>query len=96
MKHGVRAFLVESGDRFARDRVVEETGNQGLAESPLEVICFDYVTQYTNPGSTGPLARQMLGGGARVGGGASAGEVDPRPAEGAGFCGNVARWQTLA
>ena len=28
--------------------------NQGLAESPLEVICFDYVTQYTNPGSTGP------------------------------------------
>ena len=40
MKHGVRTFLFESGDRFARDRVVHETGNQGLAESSLEVICL--------------------------------------------------------
>ena len=62
LKHGVRTLLADSGDRFARDRVVQDLGNQGLAESPIEVICFDYVTQYTNPGSTGPLARQMLGG----------------------------------
>ena len=93
---GVRTMLVESGDRFARDRVVQETGSQGLAESSLEVICVDHVTQYTNPGCTGPLVRQMLGVWGRVGGGTSAGEVEPRPAEGRGVRDNLARGQALA
>ena len=61
LQHGVRTSLVESGDRFARDRVVQETGNEGLAESSLEVICADHATQYTNPGCTGALVRQILG-----------------------------------
>ena len=87
--------MVKSGDRFARDRVVQETGNQGLAESPLEVICFDYATQYTNPGSTGPLARQMLGAVHELVA-ARAGEVETRPAEGTGFRGGLTRGQALA
>ena len=44
--------MVESGDRFARGLVVQETGNQGLAESSLQVIRVDHVRPYTNPGHT--------------------------------------------
>jgi len=61
LKHGVRTILVESGDRFARDLVVQETGIQWLTELSLQVICVDNVEQYTNPGCTGALVRQMLG-----------------------------------
>ena len=60
-KHGVRTILVESGDRFARDLVVQETGIQWLTELSLQVICVDNVEQYTNPGCTGALVRQMPG-----------------------------------
>ena len=49
MTHGVRAILVESGDRFARGLVVPETGNQGLAESSLQAISVGNVKQFTNP-----------------------------------------------
>ena len=62
-KHCVRTFVVESGDRFAKGRAVQEADNQGLAESPLEVICVDNVKQYANPRCTGALVRQMLGAG---------------------------------
>jgi hypothetical protein len=41
--------------------VVQETGNQGLAESSLQVICVDHVEQYTNPRRTGARVRHMLG-----------------------------------
>ena len=95
LKHGVRTFLVESGDRLAKGRVVQEMGDQGLAEPPLEVTCFDYAPQYTNPRSGGPLARQMLGAGHELVA-RKAGEVEPRPAEGTGFRGRLARGQVLA
>ena len=55
LKHRVRAILVESGDSFARDLMVQNTGIQWLAESSLQVICVDNVEQ------TGALVRQMLG-----------------------------------
>ena len=35
--------MVENGDRFARDLVVQETGIQWLGELFLEVVCVDNV-----------------------------------------------------
>ena len=61
MQYGIKTILLESGDRFARDLVVQETGIQWLTELHLTVICVDNVEQYTNPGCTGALVRQMLG-----------------------------------
>ena len=58
---GIKTILVESGDRFARDLVVQETGIQWLRDLGIAVICADNVEQYTNPGCTGALVRQMLG-----------------------------------
>ncbi len=43
--------------------MVQETGNQGLAESSIEEICVDHLTLYTSPRCTGPLVRHMLGAG---------------------------------
>ena len=54
-------ILVESGDRFARNLMVQETGLGALAEFGIRVICADNDAQFTNPGSTGALVRQMLG-----------------------------------
>ena len=61
IEYGIRTMLVESGDRFARDLVVQETGIQWLRDLGIEVVCADNVEQYTNPGCTGALVRQMLG-----------------------------------
>ena len=62
LKHGARAILLESGDKFARDLVVQETGTQWLAESSsLQAICVDHVEQSRNQRCTGALVRQMLG-----------------------------------
>ena len=61
IEYGIRTMLVESGDRFARDLVVQETGIQWLRDLGIEVVCADNMEQYTNPGCTGALVRQMLG-----------------------------------
>ena len=59
--HHVKTILVESGDRFARDLMVQETGLKWLSEVDTRVICVDNEMQYTNLGCTGALVRQMLG-----------------------------------
>ena len=59
--HHVKTILVESGDRFARDLMVQETGLKWLSEVDIRVICVDNEMQYTNLGCTGALVRQMLG-----------------------------------
>ena len=61
VKHDVRTVLVESGDRFARDLMVQETGLKWLSEMNIQVKCVDNDEQYTNPGSTGALVRHLLG-----------------------------------
>ena len=61
VQYGIKTILVESGDRFARDLVVQETGIQWLRDLGIEMVCADNVEQYTNPGCTGALVRQMLG-----------------------------------
>lgn len=60
-QYGIKTILVESGDRFARDLVVQETGIQWLKEFDIQAICVDNVEQYTNPGCTRALVRHMLG-----------------------------------
>jgi DNA invertase Pin-like site-specific DNA recombinase len=59
--NGVNTILVEQGDRFARDLMVQEIGIKWLAEVDIQVICVDNEAQFTNPGCTGALVRQMLG-----------------------------------
>lgn len=49
LKHGVEYIIVESGDRFARNLVVQETGLEWLEELGLEVICAENETQFSEP-----------------------------------------------
>ena len=96
MKHGVQMFLVESGVRFPRDRVVQAMGNQGLAESPLEVVLLLLCDAIDHPRKHRATGAAKAGGRAHVGGGASVGEVETRPAEGTGFRGRLTQGQALA
>jgi DNA invertase Pin-like site-specific DNA recombinase len=57
----IKTILVESGDRFARDLVVQETGLQWLGELDICIVCVDNATQFSNAGPTTRLVRQMLG-----------------------------------
>lgn len=61
IENGVKTILVEQGDRFARDLMVQEIGIKWLEEVDIQVICVDNETQFTNPGCTGALVRHMLG-----------------------------------
>jgi hypothetical protein len=96
LKYGVRTLLVESGDRFARGRMVQDMGQPGVgrvaARGDLLGLC-DAIYQPRKHRAIGPA---NVGGGARVGGGASAGDVETRPAEGIGFRGRLTRGQALA
>ena len=49
LKHGIEYIIVESGDRFARNLVVQETGLEWLEELGLEVICAENETQFSEP-----------------------------------------------
>lgn len=49
LKHGIKYILVESGDRFARNLVVQETALEWLQELGLEVICVDNESQFSEP-----------------------------------------------
>ena len=53
--------LVESGDGFARDLVVQETAFDWFKGMGIEVVFSDDPTQLIQPGPTGVLVRQMLG-----------------------------------
>jgi DNA invertase Pin-like site-specific DNA recombinase len=49
LSHAVQFILVESGDRFARNLVVQETGLTWLAEVSLQLISVENDTQSTTP-----------------------------------------------
>ena len=49
LQHGIKYIIVESGDRFARNLVVQETGLEWLQEVGLEVISAENDTQFTKP-----------------------------------------------
>ena len=49
LEHGVKYIIVESGDRFARNLVVQETALNRLQELDLEVICAENETQFSEP-----------------------------------------------
>ena len=49
LKHGIKHIIVESGDRFARNLVVQETALEWLEEVGLEVISAENETQFTEP-----------------------------------------------
>ena len=49
LKHGIKCIIVESGDRFARNLVVQEIGLEWLEEVGLEVISAENETQFTEP-----------------------------------------------
>ena len=49
LKHGVKHIVVESGDRFARNLVVQETGLEWLEQSGIEIICAENETQFSEP-----------------------------------------------
>ena len=49
LKHKIEYIVVESGDRFARNLVVQETALEWLEEVGLEVICADNEAQFTEP-----------------------------------------------
>ena len=46
---GIEYIIVESGDRFARNLVVQETALEWLEELGLEVICAENETQFSEP-----------------------------------------------
>ena len=49
LKHKIKYIIVESGDRFARNLVVQETALEWLGEVGLEVISAENETQFTEP-----------------------------------------------
>ena len=49
LKHKIEYIIVESGDRFARNLVVQETALEWLGELGLEVISAENETQFTEP-----------------------------------------------
>ena len=49
VKHRIKYIIVESGDRFAQNLVVQETALEWLEEVGLELICADNETQFTEP-----------------------------------------------
>ena len=59
--NGVRAILVESPDRFARDLIVAETGYAWLAEQGIDLIPTTAPTYFTDGTPTSKLIRQILG-----------------------------------
>ena len=59
--NGVRAILIESPDRFARDLMVGEVGYRYLAEQGIELIPTTAPTHYTDETPTSKLIRQILG-----------------------------------
>ena len=49
LRHKIKYIIVESGDRFTRNLVVQETGLGWLEELGLEVISAENETQFTEP-----------------------------------------------
>jgi DNA invertase Pin-like site-specific DNA recombinase len=57
----VGIVLIETGDRFARDLIVQELGLKELDELKIAVVPADHPTQFSDPSPVAALVRQMLG-----------------------------------
>ena len=49
IKYGIKHIVVESGDRFARNLIVQETGLEWLEEIGMTLISAENETQFTEP-----------------------------------------------
>ena len=61
MSNGVRAILVETASRFARDLIVQETGYEMLKARGIELIAVDSPESFVADTPTAKLIRQVLG-----------------------------------
>lgn len=57
----IRAILVESAHRFARDLIVQETGYRMLRERGIELIPVDAPQHFAESTPTANMVRQILG-----------------------------------
>jgi DNA invertase Pin-like site-specific DNA recombinase len=59
--NGVRAIVVETASRFARDILVQETGWRFLKERGVDLIAADSPKAFLDDSPTSKLVRQLLG-----------------------------------
>src|SRR3954470_3668163 len=59
--NGVRTIIVETGSRFARDLIVQETGWKRLQAEGITLIAADSPDQFVDDTPTAVLIRQILG-----------------------------------
>jgi DNA invertase Pin-like site-specific DNA recombinase len=59
--NGVRAIIVETASRFARDLIVQEVGYEMLKARGIDLIAADSPAAFLDDGPTATLVRQMLG-----------------------------------
>jgi DNA invertase Pin-like site-specific DNA recombinase len=59
--NGVRAVLVETSSRFARDILVQETGWRFLKDRGIDLISADSPTAFLDETPTAIMVRQLLG-----------------------------------
>jgi Resolvase, N terminal domain len=57
---GVRAVLVETASRFARDPIVQETGFRFLQEQGIELVAVDSPDAFLDDTPMAVLIRQVL------------------------------------
>ncbi|MBZ9810716.1 recombinase family protein [Mesorhizobium sp. ESP-6-2] len=61
LSNGVRAILVETASRFARDLIVQETGYEMLKARGIDLIAVDSPESFVADTPTANLIRQVLG-----------------------------------
>jgi DNA invertase Pin-like site-specific DNA recombinase len=59
--NGVRAIIVETANRFARDILVQETGWRFLKERGIDLIAADSPGAFLDDSPTSKMIRQLLG-----------------------------------
>ena len=59
--NGVRAIIVETANRFARDILVQETGWRFLKERGIDLIAADSPAAFIDDTPTSKMIRQLLG-----------------------------------
>ncbi|MGX5842682.1 recombinase family protein [Mesorhizobium sp. ArgA1] len=61
LSNGLRAILVETASRFARDLIVQETGYEMLKARGIDLIAVDSPESFVTDTPTANLIRQVLG-----------------------------------
>src|SRR5271170_6080987 len=59
--NGVKAIIVETASRFARDLIVQETGWRFLHDMGISIIAADSPDSFVDEGPTAVMVRQILG-----------------------------------